>query len=95
MDKVKKLDLSHWNYRVFRYKTKWKDEKNKEHTEISYGVHETYYNSEGEPNGWTKDPIIVGDSISELYKVLGTIKTDITRFPEVLDYEQDTKTKES
>jgi len=69
-----------WNYRVFKYKSG------------EYGIHEAYYGKKGKVEGWTADPIIVGDSVEDLFKELRVIGESIEQFPEILDYEKDSKT---
>lgn len=69
----------HWNYRVFRYK------------DGSVGVHEAYYDTlTGEPNGWTEQPIIVGDSVKDLLDILKMIKKDILKDAPIIDYDKTT-----
>lgn len=40
--------MGKWNYRLVKY-----------HDGESYGLHEVYYNEEGEPDGMTTNPILV------------------------------------
>ena len=40
------------------------------------GVHEIY-----DETSWTKEPIIVGDSMDEILGILEMIKKDITNYP--------------
>ena len=50
-----------WNYRVIR--------KKNESGEITFQIHEVYYDHAGEINGWTERPVQpLGESISELHK---------------------------
>ena len=79
--------MTHWNYRIFRYKNKLKGYPDWE----SFGLHEAYYDDKDKVEGWTEDPIIVGDSVEELLETLDMMKKDIKRFPEILDYEPDKK----
>lgn len=81
---MKKPDLSGWNYRIFRYKKKLKGYPDWE----EFGIHEAFYDKNGKVNGWTQDPIIVGDSVSDLYFTLVMIKKDMDRMPEILDYDE-------
>lgn len=60
---------THWNYRIFKYK------------DGAFGIHEAYYKN-GKLESWTQEPIIVGDSVNELSKVLKMIQSDILRFKE-------------
>jgi hypothetical protein len=75
---IKQPDLTHWNWRIFHYKSG------------KYGIHEAYYDKNGKVNGYTQDALIVGDSVKELFDVLNMIKRDMKQLPEVLDYEKDT-----
>jgi hypothetical protein len=73
---MKKRERVTWNYRCFRYKSG------------EVGVHEAYYKN-GKVNGWTKDPMIVGDSVTELFRVLTMIRKDIKLHKDdILDYDK-------
>lgn len=68
--------MASWNYRVFKYKSG------------DVGIHEAYYDNKGKVNGWTKDPIIAGSSITDLLRQLTMIRKDIIKTKdEVIDYE--------
>lgn len=72
------MSVTHWNYRIFRYSDVEGD---------SLGVHEAYY-EDGKVIGYTKDPVIVGDSIEDLKEVLAMISRDIERCKDdILDYD--------
>ena len=63
-----------WNYRIMRYSSG------------ELGIHEVYY-EQGKIDGWTKEPIIVGDNVEELYSILETIRTDIEKSKnDILEY---------
>ena len=55
-----------WNYRIVRHPD-------------CLGLHEAFYNSSGQLCGWTQDPIIVGDDIDELRRVLQKMSEDLER----------------
>ena len=64
-----------WNNRVMRYSTG------------EVGVHEVYYDKRGKVDVWTKDAIIVGDTVEELLEILEIIRGDIIRYKDdILDY---------
>ena len=66
-----------WNYRLVRKQT--------EHEDV-VGVHEVYYNSDGEPRSCTKKPVgIQRESIEELEKELFCMKQAFEK--PVLNYE--------
>lgn len=66
-------DKVHWNYRIFKYDTG------------EVGIHEAYYRN-GKLEAWTREAMIVGDSVEELLDVLEMIKKDIERFPKPVKY---------
>lgn len=52
-----------WNYRIVQYETG------------EVGIHEAHYNDKSSsPHSITKEPIIVGDSVEELYEILETLR---------------------
>ena len=59
-----------WNYRVIKY------------AEGGYGLHEVYYDSDGEPLSMTEEPAgFVGDSVEELTASLMLARTDVRKRP--------------
>ena len=43
--------MSHWNYRVVRYRMG-----------DGFGLHEVYYGDDGKPDGMTRDPLVACDA---------------------------------
>ncbi len=69
--------MSHWNYRVMRRTYE---------NEVSYSIHEVYYNDDGKATGWTQDESgPFGESIEELIRDFESIRK-ATLLP-VLDFE--------
>ena len=55
-----------WNYRIIKH-------------EDYYGLHEVYYDDEGEVDAWTLEPLWVGDDIKDLQDSLETAWMDSMR----------------
>lgn len=59
--------MSHWNYRLTREAVEMPDGT----TEHAYALREVYYDDEGVPNGWTKEPAsFAGDTPGEVVEAL-------------------------
>lgn len=57
-----------WNYRVII----------KESSRETYaGIHEVYYNKDGEPNGWSEDPVCAYGEESESGSVISELRDDL------------------
>jgi hypothetical protein len=59
---------------------------------IGWAVHEVYYNDEGKPDGWTKNPITMesDESVDDLIEMVEKILKDIKRTKDdILDYDAD------
>lgn len=52
-----------WNYRIFKriHRNKYLHEP-----ETLYEIRETYYDKDGNINGWAETPDVIGDSVDEL-----------------------------
>lgn len=52
-----------WNYRIFKriHRNKYLHEQ-----ETLYEIRETYYDKDGNINGWAETPDVIGDSVDEL-----------------------------
>lgn len=52
-----------WNYRIFKriHRNKYLPEP-----ETLYEIRETYYDKDGNINGWAETPDVIGDSADEL-----------------------------
>lgn len=79
-----------WNFRVFRRTLKNFDDT----TSDWFSIHETYYDENGKPNGWTVDAIdLQGEGIEELKWTLQKMLECLEK--PVLEYEDEPKrTKE-
>ena len=66
-----------WDYRVMRHIENITDFC-PEGVTTWYGVHEVYYDEEGNIDGWTKDAIVTGDNLEDL-------KWKLDHMPEALD----------
>ena len=65
-----------WNNRIFIHNNAG---------EISYGVHETYYNEYDEVDGYTKDSIVgLFESLNDLFSFVKNPETDSKRYGEIL-----------
>ena len=62
-----------WNHRVLRYE------------DGTFGIHEVYYNDDGEPWGFTESPAAEGDNPEELIETLTRMVACIAE--PVLNYE--------
>lgn len=68
--------MSHWNYRLIRFK----DEGSP--TGYWVALHEVYYDDEGNPNGWTSSPADFGGTDrTEAIKALADALDDIAVRP--------------
>ena len=66
--------MSHWNYRMTR--------ETLEGGEHLYSIREVYYDEDGKPNGWTKDPIAASgesaiEAFDELSRMTGCIAAGV------------------
>lgn len=69
----------YWNHRIV-------------HKDGDYGIHEVDYNEYGEILCITTDPVpVFAESVETLHKVLDMMKDDITKKPQVLEYEKESK----
>lgn len=64
-----------WNYRLM--KREYLNPINQE-KEVIYGIHEVYYDEDGNPNGWSKEP----ENISS--ETIEGIQWQIEKFQEAL-----------
>jgi hypothetical protein len=70
--------MTHWNYRVMR---------RKRGDEILYGLHEVFYDEEGNTDGWTENPVdVFADSPEELKQTLLWMQIALTK--PILDYDE-------
>ena len=70
--------MTHWNYRLMK--------RENDKGEVFYGVHEVYYDENGDIEGWSEESVTpVGESKDELKKTL----TDLVKAldEEILDYD--------
>ena len=84
----RKLRANKWNYRVFKRVYR---ELGKAYT--TYELHETYYDADGKPDGWSTDPQAGPDeSVEELIEGLRMMARDAYKTRnDVLDYARDGK----
>lgn len=53
--------MTHWNHRIVKQMVELGPEKFP-----TYGLHEVFYDDDGKPGSWTKEPVaIVGDDYKE------------------------------
>jgi hypothetical protein len=64
-----------WNYRVLMHRD--------DPDEIVLGLHEVHYN-DGKIVGWTEEPIIVGDTVEELLRVLARMAGAVVSGKDIL-----------
>lgn len=84
MDKNELSDLSHWNHRIIKRSFPRPDGT----VDVLFGIHEVYYDAEGNPNTCTMNPIrIVGDSVDELKRTIDWIRAALKK--PILDMEKD------
>lgn len=64
-----------WDYRVLA-----KEYKGFNETEILFGIHEVYYNDDGEPDMCTEDAVaVIGDNLAELVQTLDWMRKAFLR----------------
>lgn len=75
-----------WNNRIFRHVTPFNGEDR-----VWFALHETYYDDQGKPNGWTKEPMCGGfESIDDMIVSLEMMLRDAKRFQnDVLEYKDE------
>ncbi len=69
--------MTTWNYRLLKH-----DEPTEK--EVWYGLHEVYFEEDGEITTWTENPTIVGDSVEDVVREVRFILKDLMRFPEAI-----------
>ena len=71
-----------WNNRIFKHE---KD------GEEYFGIHETYYDKDGNIEGWTENPISgLYDSVEDLIESHNMITKDIKKYSkDILDYKKE------
>ena len=75
-----------WNYRIIFHPEVIRTTGTK-NTPVTlsayYGIHEVYYNSEGEPKSYSAEPEVAGESVKELEEMLKMMNKSFKE--EVLD----------
>lgn len=71
-----------WNYRIF---------KRKRDRVTTYELYETYYDKDGNPNGWSEEPEYGDhDSADDLIEDLAFMLKDALRYrKDILDYDKE------
>ena len=65
-----------WNHRVLATEVPYPDGT----TEMYFEIHEVYYDEDGNPNGYTANPITIGgDSLEGLNWTVDRIKESLTK----------------
>ena len=78
--------MSYWNHRVVR--------KAHPRGEVSYGIHEVFYNKDGSVYAYTKEPVEVScESIDDLHEYVGWMQACLTK-PILIDGEVEFVTRE-
>jgi hypothetical protein len=79
-----------WNNRIFKHTVKFNGKFNRE-DRVWYGIHETYYDDDGKPDGWTAEPMCGGfDSVDDLIVSLEMMLRDAKKYRnDVLEYKDD------
>lgn len=64
----------YWNHRVMRTVDDQGD--------VTYGIHEVYYNAKDEPEGWTQDPVpLMADTEEDLRDLHEIMSMAFTKSP--------------
>jgi hypothetical protein len=71
-----------WSYRIIKYAD-----------DDGYGLHEVYYDANGEVTGWTEDPSVVGDTVKELIESLKMMRICARHRPVFEEAELEAKAK--
>jgi hypothetical protein len=70
--------MTTWNFRIIKHNLPTEPE-------VWFGLHEVYADKKGRIEGWTEQPILVGDSIEDIAKELNHMVDDVRRFPEAIN----------
>ena len=79
-----------WNYRVMKRGFEYKDEFGNNIVEYQYGIHEVYYDDDGNITCWSENPIKVrSDDVEGLKWILKRFKKALKK--SVVDYDAEYK----